>query len=54
MLALSPSTIDSIWYSGSGMSRGTVQSSSSAMQGENSGVMEDGPYYAPYPEEAST
>ena len=25
----------------------------SAMQGENSGVMEDGPYYAPYPEEAS-
>ena len=24
----------------------------SAMQGENSGVMEEGPYYAPYPEEA--
>ena len=26
----------------------------SAMQGENSGVMEEGPYYAPYPEEALT
>jgi hypothetical protein len=24
----------------------------SAMQGENSGVMEEGPYYAPYPEDA--